>query len=425
MTRGALIAVALAGCAGDSFSGDPFPIHVDRANGAFVVSVQAADEDAPRTAVLDVLSPLTVLDPGPGVTPDRRGVELALLGHRTAGHAPFATDDLVTRARFSTTALYLHPCADDQSCAIGAPGSPTPIAGVIGADTLRGDAIRFHPADARIAVLADIAGEGEARDRACDAVFNAPFYGGGTLVVGDTEVGFSGLRIAVGVCLSPDPTQIDPAARGVDAAMVLSTGTGPSIIGTARYRAWQALRGGPALSALPPAEVLLPSGPVSGRLARIDSLALGSASAPRGACRDVYAHHLLSVRDCAVTDDCPCTTAGDTFCGVQAVLELASSFEVLVVSDQDPLLQALRAELRPAQPEIDGILGVSAFESTELDVDYPHGRLLFRCAGAGCTARPQLRDRDSRPTIDRCVLGAIPAQDGGVDDGDATLPASR
>lgn len=407
------LAAALCGSAAcdtaAEFSGDPFPILIERARGAFVVNITTARDEPPRTAVLDLLSPLTILDAELGDAPRRRSVDLALLGRRSE------TDPtLVTRARFGATALYLHPCDGAAPCTVGSPGAPTAITGVIGADTLRGDAIRFSPADDRLFVLPDIAGEGGVRDRACDADLPSPFYGGGTLVVGGTELGFSGLRIALGVCLSPEPDAIDPAARGTDAAMVLSTGIGPSIIGEARYLAWANPRGLPHPSGLPPATVLLPSGPIDGRLARIDDLAIvGTATAPRGACREVYAHHLLSQRDCGIGDDCPCTD--DAFCSAPSVVELATSLEVLVVSDQHPLLQALRAELRPAQPEIDGILGVNALAATQFDVDYPHDRLLFRCAGPGCTVRPSLRSRDSRPIVDACVAGAIPPIDAGTD----------
>ncbi len=162
--------------------------------------------------------------------------------------------------------------------------------------------------------------------------------------------------------------------------------------------------------------MLLPSGPISGRLATIDRLALvGAASAPRGACREVASHHLLTERDCLPTDGdaCPCTEA--SFCSVPSVIELATRFEALVVPDAEPLLQALRTELRPAQPEIDGVLGLAALGATEFDVDYPHNRLLFRCVDAGCAARPALRDRASRVVVGQCLSRTGGDADAGVD----------
>lgn len=404
------VALALACGTDESNSGDPYPIHVDRAGGALVVAVRI-DDAAPVTAVLDVMSPLTVVDAALDATPRRRGVNLALLGHRSATDAT-----LITRARFATTALFLHPCATATPCEVGLPGAPTAIGAVLGADTLRGDALRVRAADNQIAVLPDVAGDGEARDKVCDAEVPSPFYGGGTLVVNGTELTFAGLRPTLGVCLSPDPTNADPTQRGVDAALVLSTGIGPSILAQSRYATWRAATNGPTLDQLPPATVLLPSGPLEGRLATLDGLALvGSASAPRGACREVASHHLLTDRDClpADGDACPCTDA--SFCSVPSVVELATSFEALIVPDDEPLLQALRTELRPAQPEIDGVLGLSALATTEFDVDYPHNRLLLRCAAAGCVARPALRDRASRAVVGQCLVRGVPDLDAGAD----------
>jgi len=415
----AVAAIATGACATeDSTAGDPFPIHVDRVGGALVAQV-SIDGEAPVTAVIDVMSPLTVVDRALGAAVERKGVELTVLGHRSA------TDDaLIPRARYSSTALFLHPCDTAGACSVGLPGTPTPIGAVLGADTLRGDALRVQPARDQLYVLPDIAGDSEARDRLCDAEIPSPFYGGGTLVVGGTELAFAGLRPTLGVCLTPRPDRADPAERGVDAALVMSTGIGPSILATSRYEIWRAATNGPALATLPPATVLLPSGPIAGRLARIDGLAIvGAASAPRGACRDVFAHHLLSTRDCTAADgdDCPCTDA--EFCSVPSVVELAPAFEALVVPDNEPLLQALRTELRPAQPEIDGILGLDALAATEFDLDYPHNRLLFRCTAGGCVVRPSLSDQASRLLVASCVAAAPPVVvDAGVDAGADALP---
>lgn len=398
----AVAAVVTVGCATEeSTAGDPFPIHVDRVGGALVASVRI-DGAEPVTAVIDVMSPLTVVDRALGAAVERKSTEITLLGHRTA------TDDtLIARARYAATALFLHPCDSAAPCEVGLPGAPTAIGAVLGADTLRGDALRVQPARDQLYVLPDIAGDSEARDRLCDAEIPSPFYGGGTLVVGGTELAFAGLRPTLGVCLTPRPDRAAPAERGVDAALVMSTGVGPSILATSRYEIWRAATGGPALSSLPPADVLLPSGPISGRLARIDGLAIvGAASAPRGACRDVFAHHLLSTRDCIASDgdDCPCTEG--EFCSVPSVVELAPTFEALIVPDNEPLLQALRTELRPAQPEIDGILGLDALAATEFDLDYPHNRLLFRCTAAGCVVRPSLTEQSSRLLVASCVAAA-------------------
>ena len=400
--------VALAGCVDEpARSGDPFPIHAGRAAGAFTVAWQSDTDPggaSANPAVVDVLSPVTVIDlEGP---PPRRGaVSLTLVAPTTPGGST-----LVPRARFDTTALLLHPCTTAGPCTIGDPSAPTSIGAVIGADTLRDDAIRFEPDTSRMFVFDEIAGADDARDEVCDALLPAPFYGGATLEVGDTELGFDGLRIAVDLCLlEAAPTSPDRplAIEGVDAAMVLSTGLGVSILGEARYEQWRLGHGGPPASALPQTTVLLPAGPITGGLATIPAFDLGGGgSTSRGACRDGYANRLLTVRNCAPADDCPCDN--DPICAVPSVLELTTPLDVIVVADTAPVLQALRAELRPARPEIDGILGMNALGAVVLDVDYPHNRVLMRCAAAGCTTRPALAEPSDCAQILGCLGGLRP-----------------
>jgi hypothetical protein len=400
----ALLAVGAAACGIDD-AHDPFPILVDRAGGAFVVGLSTPGDTAERTAVVDVLSPLTVLDQDAAVAPARAEGCLKLMAPRSL------TDPTrIIRTRWVTTVLRMHPCDPALPCEIGAPGLPRAIDAIIGGDVLRSNAISFEPATNTMYVLPDVAGDDGARGRACDVVVPEPFYGGGTLRVGDTEVAFAGTRIALGVCLSHAPMAAEAKDRGVDAALVLSTGVGISILGRSRYDAWAEATGAPAFTTLPPATALLASGPVDGRLGRIDRLAIvGTSTAPRGACREVFSHHLLTERACLPTDgdDCPCE--GDaSSCPVAGIAELAPAapIEVVVVDDDHPLLQSLRAELRPEQPEIDGILGVNALATTAFDVDYPNNRLLVRCVAAGCVARPALGDETPRERAAACIAAA-------------------
>ena len=81
--------------------------------------------------------------------------------------------------------------------------------------------------------------------------------------------------------------------------------------------------------------------------------------------------------------------------------------DVLVVADDDPTIQALRAELRPDRPEVDGILGTQALATLELDLDYQHDRALGRCTDElQCVARPELSSTARRESINNCI--AIP-----------------
>ena len=130
----------------NDFSGDPFPINVDTSTGAIVVGAHAANltADEPREAVLDLLSPVTVIDPGPMTTPSVSYADLMLLGQTTPGAA-----DRVTRARFPEAQLVaLHPCADklasgdpNPDCLVGVPGTAGApdaihhVRAIVGADT--------------------------------------------------------------------------------------------------------------------------------------------------------------------------------------------------------------------------------------------------------------------------------------------------
>ena len=75
-----------------------------------------------------------------------------------------------------------------------------------------------------------------------------------------------------------------------------------------------------------------------------------------------------------------------------AYLELAGDLEVAVVEDTTPFLQAIRLEVRPRGPEVDGLLGVAALASTRVELDYQSQttRAIFSCdaRAAAVTAVP-------------------------------------
>jgi hypothetical protein len=386
----------------NEFSGDPYPTQVDTSSGAVIIGVREGGNLPDRTGVLDVLSPITVLDPGPDDTPTVTSDTLTLLGLRDSG-----TLDLPRAQLEDARVVRLHPC-DDAECQVGSAGIQQTYQAIIGADALAGDALRLRLGDDTISILADVAGGEQDRALVCDAVYPSPYRGGGTLVIAGTELGFSGRRITMPTCLgaNPDPA-LPQSARGADALMLVSTSVGPSLLGEAAYLRYRQIDpAAPELELLPESAVFMPSGPIAGRVATISNLALvaRSSSTPRAACRHVFAHHLLLQRNCAVGDDCPCED-GDVFCALPALVELApvAGLEVLVIPDDDPTLQALRAELRPNQPEVDGILGTSALRSLEVDIDYPHDRVLARCTSTDCTMRTALPEQRDRAAVEACL----------------------
>lgn len=401
----------LAGCSlitdsfvTNDFSGDQFPIDVETTSGAVVVGVRQSGVPD-RVGVLDVLAPLSLVDPGAGVDPEVTYADLMMLGARGAGGAL----DVPRAALTGAQVLVLHPCQEPE-CVVGPGGATRPYSAVIGANVLAGDAVRLRLGASQVFVLADIGGEDRPRSYACDAVFPSPYRGGGTLVLAGTELAFTGRRITLQTCLGFDPNPaIAQIQRGADALLVASTATGRTILGASAYARYVAAHAdAPALETLPDGVVYLPSGPVTGKLTSLLNLAVvaSTSSSPHAPCRQVYAHHLLTVSNCQDGMDCPCE-AGD-FCSVPAVLEATppAGIEVLIVGDDNATLQALRTELRPDQPEIDGILGTQAMLAAELDVDYPHDRVLGRCANPGapeCSARPALPERGDRDQVQGCL----------------------
>ena len=419
----AALAVGASGCSlitdsfvTNEFSGDEYPILVDTSSGALRLGLRSTGTD--RSAILDVLAPLTFIDPGPTTPAAVETLSLTLLGL----DAPGGAADQPRAVLVDKQVLVNHPCAPSvTTCVVGPGTAPVGYDAIIGADALAGDAVRLRLGDDQIFVLPDIGGDEVHRTRACDGVFPSPYRGGGTLLVpGGGELSFGGRRIAIATCLGDVPTaRFTQGYRGADTLFVMSTSIGPSMMGETAYRRYvdayppctlvdpecPPIR--PSLESLPTGTINLPSGPVEGRIGTIPNLALvaSSSGTPRAACRQVYASHFMLQRDCVTSDDCPCEDPQDRFCGAPAIVHVAppTGIEIFIVPDSDPTLQALRTELRPNQAEVDGILGTSVLETIELDVDYPHNRLLARCTGDGCITRPQLTESSDRTQTRGCL----------------------
>lgn len=430
--------VSLGGCTlitdsflTNEFSGDPFPVHVETSSGAIVVGLRQTSHPD-REVVLDLLSPITLIDPGPTTPPSVSFVDLTLLGADATGGALIRP-----RARFIESQLVgVHPCQDEcaadapdcdpAQCNVGSPAAPRAFAGILGADVLAGDAVRLRLGDDQLFILPDVGGSDGGRSRSCESVFTSPYRGGGTMVIGSTELPFGNRRITLQACLGGDPDPRDQSGieaslrtRGSDALFVMSTGIGISIIDETAYQRYLVAGGAP--EPIVPGAVYLPSGLVTGHLVHIDRLALvaSATSNPQSPCRQIYAHRLLTMHgripqeqcakdgdtaDNVTLFDCVCKNDND-FCDAPAFLELAppERIELLVVPDSDPTLQALRTELRPDQAEVDGLLGTNVLRGAEIDVDYPHDRLIARCTTASCTARPQLARESDRTQIMGCL----------------------
>ena len=456
------MALLLVGCSSESTPVPPFPIPVDLDAGPVLVGISTNDTDAgPWTAVVDTLSPLSVADVGrlTGVpvpeAPRRHRLDLVLHGLGAQGAVP--------QVRFGgVSVLDLYPCGAgddaDAACLVGQAGQETAVHAVLGADLLARGAVRFAFAASQMFLFPDITGSDEERTRLCEAVFESPFHGGGTMVVGGAEVSYSGRRIAMGGCVyqeelagcaetctgDSDDRTCKMVDSDLDALFLVSTGLAISVVSERFYERYQAFTGAPPLADLPASMMHMPSGAISVRLGELRNLALvGEVSDDRGACTERCTNacmHWLTLDHEA--DAGPVADAGICIGGVEnekkkltragAAVDLGGPFAVAVVSDAIPLLQALRDELRPELPEVDGILAPSALMPLVVDVDYPNNRVIARCARPDdptCLARPAFINLTGarQPGIgqDGTCSSPAPILDAGVPDAaapDASVP---
>ncbi len=416
-------------------------------------------------ALMDTMSPLSVIDRvafGESLgQPSRRRADIDIFGYvppANDGDGDGDSDESVVQARFVGLDTFdLHPCASttpDTACSVGIDEDTRDIGVIIGANALSRSAVRLDFHRQQMQLFPDITGKNSDRTNFCDAVFETPFYGGGTMVIGNAEVPFNGRRIAIGACLytrelalsltcdednhpscpepgeqiptetptddpidnpsdggpadagvpdaTPDSGQIDagPADgspntgddgerdRGLDALFVLSTGLPISLVTTSfyqRYREYVGPDTAPALDTLTLAEISLISGPVSARLGQLGNMALvAEVSDQRGPCDERYATlYLTRCHGCTLPEEVSqlsCSSGDESTCRSGAVAEVEGGFPVAIVSDQDPNVQALREELRPALPEVDGILAPGALRLLTIDIDYANNRVLARCS---------------------------------------------
>jgi len=398
---------------------DPFPITVDQTTGALLAAA-SIDGAEPIPVVVDTLSPVTVIDPGPGNAITRRRVELTLMA------VDENREPTVARARYPGTASFeLHTCGDQDECRVGLEDASVAIAGVIGFDVLGRSAMTVDFARGQVELSPDIAGSNQRRRRACEAEFPSPFAGGGLLRIGADDEPFSSRRAAIRACLRPGEG-LDSRDQGSDALLIVATGTPISMLsesGYERYRA--AFPDAPAISDLAEVTAELSSGRIQLKVAEVPGMALvGQAQSQLGACLELYANRIMAEGGCDALGirDCPCrqnnNNTNQLFCRAEASVLLRHTVRFGIVADDDPQLQALRDELRPALPEVDGLLSAADLADLRVAFDYPNGRILMRCESPGvCVTRPVVVSATQALTLpDLCPVDPGPPEvvDAGV-----------
>jgi hypothetical protein len=289
------------------------------------------------------------------------------------------------------------------------------------------------------------------------AVLRFTLYGGGE-VTADGDPDFLGLRgpleipptrVVLRTCGVPaafDPaTFAHPAcctaadaraqATGVDLALLVDTGVGPlvlsqsawdKVLATATAQAAAARLAGDATAQPPPAPtdrspsllVATWPSPISASWSTIPRFALVDLEAggdrDPGPCvelarsrRTEWLSWETVVHPEAGACFQPCDADPDQTNEAQnsaAYLELGGSIPVAIVDDEEPFLQAIRFDVRPEGPEVDGVVGAGALGRARVEIDYQSSstRAVFSCevegvARAACYAAarcPRLPDHD-------------------------------
>jgi hypothetical protein len=196
-------------------------------------------------------------------------------------------------------------------------------------------------------------------------------------------------------------------ATGVNLALSVSSGVGPLVLAESAWTRYAASQDVAPAAPAPGPDLEIPglAAPLTGVLwATLSRLALvDPETAPAtnpGACVELgrarrldWAEAHRAQAACAQPCDTDPQASGAAF-NAAAYVEIDRDLPVAIISDETPFLQAVRAEVRPAGPEVDGFLGADVFSDTTLELDYQSNptRAIVSCAGgtsATCRVSPR------------------------------------
>jgi hypothetical protein len=431
----ALVASAgLSGCDSPCCTVESAPIPLLRAprgdgndgampTGALLASARDPNGGTPFVMVVDTGSPVTLLSgaaAGAALAPSRRSFDL--LDATAPGPVP-------VRARFRNIGVFTLPLGPAGDAA-------TMPGGVLGGDLLSAFSIELRFAGACPGAAPGAAGtcssvtfwshQGASTGFLGDAgyaVLRFNLFGGGetTARTEPDAVGLRGpvdlpaTRVVLRACGAPrafvpaDEGPLDQCcargeqitrASGVDLSLVLATGAGPLVLSR---KAWTRLS---LRLPAPPVEVSgslhLANWPaaIAASWSTIPRFALVDGGEPpstgdEGPCVDLGRSRRIewvAARQQAAmvagANEAACVQPCDTdprepslSLNSAAYIELGGAIPVAVIDDAEPYLQALRFDIRPEGPEVDGLVGAAALGPARLELDYRSDprRAIFSC----------------------------------------------
>ncbi len=336
---------------------------------------------------------------------------------------------------------------------LGPAGSEQTFAGLLGGNLLRRYAVRLFLGDDREGCMlpwrdeaptwASLTFSPEYADTIDElskdgyGVIKFDLAGGGQAEMEDEQFEFYPTRVAVGACVEPQPfdptdpaiTRIDDIpVTGVDAFLLIATGTQPLVLSETFYQrlvATKQAEPGSTWTANPSATSLyLPEGETYAQRDRLTRMVLiGNRSNRRGPCAELQQRRWIEWAErCRVNPDCNAVfSQEDKSRSLErkgsAVLELdvtrgatttAPELPAYVVSDNTVLFWGLRAEMGTTTPVVDALVGTAFLRHFEVVLDYPNSRLIMRCASykehvAQLECDPSMDENDRR-TWKSCCL---------------------
>jgi hypothetical protein len=390
--RAAAVLVAAALCAACSpqlsLEADPQPIPLDLISDV-PITVAIIPGREPFRILIDTAAPVTAVDAQgqpPGIQlvselrllrPDDTHVVRAILHDFNVARTPLYQAGLTT---------------------------PVAVGGVLGADVLVHYAVRFdYPAGTGTAAMTftertydaakpetddDLAGAGR-------VVVQSLVLGGGSYDLGPDAAALTATRMTLPACaLMHD-------GRAVDMRLLVATGYGPLTLGRS---AAERLFGRPVgatevdrlyVPGIPGGIAVLERGSLFDLAAALalvgdeHNLSGQPTSDFGGPCTQLLRHQrFLQAAGSTLPADCPPAHTAGLGCGpgnstvgaaYAEICGAAGAVGYAVIDDAEPLLQSLRAELRPHLPALDGFAGTELLQYLSTELNYRNSRIILDC----------------------------------------------